>query len=73
MVIVYVFTSFLGALTAVALLSSYSWVVALLCAPLGGSALALFVGVGISALQTFSQPRSRHPTAGSGVAEMTRP
>src|SRR5215208_4676084 len=43
MVIVYLFASLLGALGTVVALSSSSWLMALLCAPLGGSALTLIV------------------------------
>jgi hypothetical protein len=43
MLIVYLFTSLLGALATIAVLSSYGWMVALLSAPFGGSVLTLIV------------------------------
>ena len=45
MVIIYLFASLLGALTTVVVLSSYGWLVALACAPLGGSVVAAVVAV----------------------------
>ena len=47
MVIVYLFTSLLGALATLAVLSSYGWIVALLIAPFGGSTLSFVVAVGL--------------------------
>jgi hypothetical protein len=52
MVIVYLFASLLGALTTVAVLLSYGWLMALLWAPLGGSALTLVIAVGLYVLRT---------------------
>jgi uncharacterized iron-regulated membrane protein len=51
MIIVYVFASLLGGLTTLTALSSYGWMVALLCAPLGGSAL----GLGVAALVLWAE------------------
>ena len=45
MVIMYIFASLLGALTTFTVLSSHGWLVALLCAPMGGSAFAVAVAV----------------------------
>ena len=61
MVIVYLFASLVGALTTFTLLSSHGWLVALLCAPLGGSALTLMIAV----LVVWSQ-RAPAPTAAYG-------
>lgn len=57
MLIVYVFASFLGALSTFAWLSSYGFIVALLCAPLGGSIVAAAVatiGVYVSSTKEAS-------------------
>jgi hypothetical protein len=43
MVVVYIFTSLVGALITLVALSSYGWLLALLCAPVGGSAFTLIV------------------------------
>ena len=43
MIVVYILTSLVGALTTLVVLSSYGWLLALLCAPVGGSALVLIV------------------------------
>jgi hypothetical protein len=43
MIILYLFAGLLGALTTVTALSPFGWAMALLCAPLGGSTLALIV------------------------------
>ncbi len=56
MVIVYAFASLLGATATIAFLASYSWLLALLCAPLGSSALALITAVGIYALRAEREP-----------------
>jgi hypothetical protein len=45
MVIVYLFVSLLGTLTTLAVLSSYGWLIAFFCAPLGSSALIIAVGI----------------------------
>jgi hypothetical protein len=45
MVIVYLFASFLGTLTTFVVLSSYGWLIALLCAPLAGSCVVGIVAV----------------------------
>jgi hypothetical protein len=45
MVIVYLFASFLGTLTTFVVLSSYGWLIALLCAPLAGSGVVGIVAV----------------------------
>jgi len=67
MVIVYVFSSLLGAFGALVALSSYSWVMALLCAPLGGSALTLIVAAvvatGVSVPTTKKEPSRSTPLA----------
>ena len=52
MVLVYVFASLLGALTTVAALLPYGWLLALLCAPFGASALGLIVAIGIYVART---------------------
>jgi hypothetical protein len=43
MIVVYILTSVVGALITLVALSSYGWLVALPCAPVGGSALTLIV------------------------------
>ena len=57
MVIVYLFASLLGTAATIAWLSSYSWLIALLCAPLGGSALTALAAVGV-ALRPRQQPQT---------------
>jgi len=57
MVIVYLFASLLGATATIAFLAPYSWLLALLCAPLGGSALAICAAVGVL-LRTPHQPQT---------------
>lgn len=49
MLIVYAFASLLGALATVLLLSPFGWVVALVCAPMGGSAFTLIAALARSA------------------------
>jgi hypothetical protein len=56
MVIVYLFASLLGAFATVAVLASYSWLLAILCAPLGGSALALITASAVYALVAGREP-----------------
>jgi len=67
MVIVYLFASLLGALGTVVALSSSSWLMALLCAPLGGSALTLIVAavvaVRVSVSETEREPSRPAPLA----------
>ena len=55
-IIIYLFASLLGASATTAFLASSSWLWALLCAPFGGSALALMVAVGVYALRTEREP-----------------
>jgi hypothetical protein len=43
MIIIHLLASILGGLATVTALWSYGWFIALLCAPLGGSALVLIV------------------------------
>ena len=62
MVIMYIFASLLGTLTTFTLLSSYGWMVALLCAPWGGSALALAV----AALFTWTEKAPARPVSHAG-------
>ena len=52
MVIVYLLASLLGAVTTVAALSPMGWLLALLSAPFGASALTLIVAVGVYAART---------------------
>jgi len=52
MVLVYVFASLLGSLTTVVVLAPYGWLLALLCAPFGASALGLIVAIGIYGART---------------------
>ena len=59
MVIMYIFASLLGALTTLTLLSSYGWMVALLWAPWGGSALTLAVAV----LSTWTEKAPARPVS----------
>jgi hypothetical protein len=54
MVIVYLFASLLGMLTTIAVLSSYGWLIAFFCAPLGGSALTVAVGFYVGRANTAS-------------------
>jgi hypothetical protein len=56
MVIVYVFASLLGASATIAFLASEGWLLALLCAPLGGSALTLLIAVSVTALSAKGEP-----------------
>ena len=67
MVIVYLFGSLLGALGTLLALSSYSWLMALVCAPLGASALTLIVAavvaVGVSVPATEREPSRSAPLA----------
>jgi hypothetical protein len=51
MIILYMLVSLLGATFTAAALWSGSWWLALLCAPLGGSALALLAAIGIAAFR----------------------
>jgi hypothetical protein len=51
MLIVYLFASTLGALTTLAVLASYGWLVALVYAPLGGSVVAMIASVVIIAFR----------------------
>jgi len=62
MVIVYLFASFVGALTTFAWLSSDSWLLALLCTPLGGSALSLIVALTVALPRTPREPRGAQPS-----------
>jgi len=55
-IIVYLFACLLGASATIAFLASSSWLLALLCAPFGGSALALMIAVGVYALRTEREP-----------------
>ena len=48
MVIVYLSASLLGAIGTLVALSPYSWLIALLCAPLGASALTLIIAAGVA-------------------------
>jgi hypothetical protein len=59
MIIVYLLASLMGAFATATLLWAEGWLVALLCAPLGGSALALLVAVGIAFLRTGREVPSR--------------
>jgi hypothetical protein len=59
MVVLYIFASLIGALTTVTALSSCGWAVALLCAPLGGSALALM----LAGLVTWTERAPSHVEA----------
>jgi hypothetical protein len=54
MVIVYLFASLLGTLTTIAVLSPYGWLIAFFCAPLGGSALIVAVGIYVGRANTAS-------------------
>ena len=56
MVIVYLFAALLGAATTVAFFASDSWLVALLCAPIGRSALTLRIVVSVDALSAKREP-----------------
>ena len=56
MLIVYLFASLLGAAATIGFLASDSWLLALLCAPLGDSALTLMVAVGAYALKAETEP-----------------
>jgi hypothetical protein len=62
MIIAYLFAGVLGALATSAILLPYSWLLALLCAPFGGSGLMLAVAVGVSvgvSLRTSRRDSSR--------------
>ena len=61
MIILYLFASLLGALTTTMALSPYGWAIALLCAPLGGSTLALM----LAALITWAE---QAPSRGEALA-----
>jgi hypothetical protein len=54
MSIAYLFASLLGALTTLAVLWPDAWPVAILCAPLGGSAATLAVAVTVGLLRPGS-------------------
>ena len=69
MVIVYLFASLLGATATIAFIAPYSWLLALLCAPLGGSALAACAAVGIF-LRT--RPRAQTAALDSVLASLPR-
>lgn len=56
MTIVYLFASILGALATSVALWSLEWPVALLCAPLGGSALTLTVASLVVRVQRAPSP-----------------
>ena len=56
MVIVYLFATLLGAAATIAFFASSSWLLALLCAPIGGSALTLLIAVSVNALTTEREP-----------------
>ena len=56
MVIISVLASLLGACLTMAFLASYSWLLAFLCAPFGGSALALVTAVAACALSAEQEP-----------------
>jgi hypothetical protein len=49
MVIVYLVASLLGAVTTVMVLSPQGWLLALMCAPFGASALTLILAAGVYA------------------------
>jgi len=48
MTVFYLFACLLGALTTLTILLPWDWAIALLCAPLGGSALALLMAMLVS-------------------------
>jgi len=56
MLIVYLFASVLGALTAFVVLSPYGWLVALAYAPLGGSVVAAIASVVIVVFRDTKEP-----------------
>ena len=58
MVIIYVLASLLGALATFVMLSSYSWLIAPVCAPLVASAVAMIVAVGVC-MRTDEEESSR--------------
>jgi hypothetical protein len=59
MIVVYLLASLLGAFATGAALWPVGWLLALACAPLGGSALAFLVAVGIALARTGGQVHSR--------------
>ena len=65
MVFAFLFAALLGAVATVTALSSYGWLVALLCAPFGGSALASLI-----ALWGFLKTR-REPLQAAGVSRQS--
>jgi hypothetical protein len=70
MIILYMCASFAGAGATIVALWSYSWTLALLCAPLGASALALIIAV-LVALRPRSKEivRSEPARMPSGLTE----
>jgi hypothetical protein len=73
MLIVYLLASGLGALTTFVFLLPYGWVVALLCAPLGGSALTLILAVGVSVGIYVLTPRGEPSRAPIGSPKLGPP
>jgi hypothetical protein len=55
MIIVYLVASLLGAVTTMAVLSPQGWLLALMCAPFGASALPLILAVGVYAARTVKR------------------
>ena len=70
MVIGYLFASLLGALGTLVVLSSYSWLMALLCAPLGASAFTLVVAA-VVAMGVSVPPTQRAPSRPAPLASPT--
>ena len=60
MTIMYMFACLLGALTTLTILSPFGWAVALLCAPLGGSALTLLVAGTVAWTEKAPPPLSAY-------------
>jgi hypothetical protein len=71
MIIVYMFASVLGALTTVAALSPWGWLIALVSAPFGGSALTLIVAVVVVLMEHRKSPRVPW-SASAGAADLVR-
>ena len=69
MVIGYIVASFVGAVATVVALSSYGWLIALLCAPFGGSALTLIT----AAVVLWSGRTKKEGPRPAGISAISAP
>jgi hypothetical protein len=71
MIVVYILTALVGALTTLVALSSHGWLLALLCAPVGGSALTLVV-IAVDLLRYHARLAERAAQDGASSPQLAR-